>query len=61
LETLTTKQVALILQIDEETVRVYLRKGKLKGFKVQGSNLWRVEVNELEKLAKGKGKEVWHD
>lgn len=59
METLTVKQVAIILQIDEDTVRIHLRKGKIKGFKL--GILWRVTVDELERVAKGNGKEVWHE
>ena len=52
-EILTTKQIAEMLQVKEETIRVYLRKGNLKGFKVKGSRFWRIKREEIDQLFKG--------
>ena len=48
-ELLTIEQVALRLQVDDETVRRWLVAGKLKGFKIGGS-LWRVSESELKEF-----------
>jgi len=46
---LTTKQVAERLQLDPETVKRYLQKGILKGFKPGGGKSgWRVLERDLE-------------
>ena len=53
---LTTKAVAEILLVKPDTLRTWLRTGKLKGVKV-GNRLWRVRESELEVfLREGEGK-----
>ena len=53
---LTTKTVAKILLVKPDTLRTWLRTGKLKGVKV-GSRLWRVWKSELKVfLREGEGK-----
>ena len=44
---LTTKTVAKVLLVKPDTLRGWLRTGKIKGVKV-GSRLWRVRESELE-------------
>lgn len=43
---LTPAEVAEILQVDEQTVRRYLREGKLRGLRI--GNRWRVDQADLE-------------
>ena len=53
---LTTKTVAKILLVKPDTLRTWLRTGKLKGVKV-GNRLWRVWKSELKVfLREGEGK-----
>jgi len=53
---LTTKAVAEILLVKPDTLRTWLRTGKLKGVKV-GNRLWRVWKSELKVfLREGEGK-----
>lgn len=46
----TVEQIADKLQVDLETVRIWLRAGKLKGIKV--GRLWRVRERDLEVFLK---------
>jgi excisionase family DNA binding protein len=43
---LTPEQAAEILQVNSATVREWLKKGKLKGIKVE--KLWRIRQSDLE-------------
>ena len=53
---LTTEAVAKILLVKPDTLRTWLRTGKLKGVKV-GNRLWRVWKSELKVfLREGEGK-----
>ena len=44
---LTTETVAKVLLVKPDTLRGWLRTGKIKGVKV-GSRLWRVRESEVE-------------
>jgi excisionase family DNA binding protein len=48
---LTTKDAAGILRIEEETVRRWLRRGKLRGLKI-GTD-WRLTQRALEEFVGG--------
>ena len=53
---LTTETVAKVLLVKPDTLRGWLRTGKIKGGKV-GNRLWRVRESELEAfLQKDEGK-----
>jgi len=53
---LTTEDVAKILLVRPDTLRKWLRTGKIKGVKI-GSRLWRVWKSELKVfLREGEGK-----
>ena len=53
---LTTEDVAKILLVKPDTLRKWLRTGKIKGVKI-GSRLWRVWKSELKVfLREGEGK-----
>lgn len=45
---LTPAQVAETLQVEETTVREWLRKGSLRGTKV--GRLWRIASDELDRF-----------
>jgi excisionase family DNA binding protein len=49
-ELLTVKQVAERLKIHEETVRVWLRQGKLRGRRISDRMGWRVAASELDRF-----------
>ena len=44
---LTTETVAKVLLVKPDTLRGWLRTGKIKGVKV-GNRLWRVRESEME-------------
>ena len=51
---LTVADVADRLRIDPETVRVWLRTGKLRGSRIGGKRAgWRIPKSEVERLALG--------
>jgi excisionase family DNA binding protein len=43
---LTPEEVAQALRLDDETIRIWLREGKLKGIKV--GRVWRISEEELK-------------
>lgn len=43
------KEVAKILDVSELTIRSWLRKGLLQAKKYEGSNLWRISKEEVNK------------
>lgn len=45
---MTPREVAEILQINEQTVRRYLREGKLKGLKI--GHTWRISEKQLQEF-----------
>lgn len=51
----TPEQAGEILQVNSATVREWLKKGKLKGIKVE--KLWRIRQSDLEAFLKS-GEEV---
>jgi len=55
---LTPEAVAERLDVSPATVRIWLRKGLLKGSKVGGGKLWRIseaEIDEFIKAGQGNG------
>ena len=59
LKYLTVTEVADLIRVHPETVRVYLKKGKIKGLKLDRA--WRISENALshflkvgERVAQGK-------
>ena len=54
---LTTKAVAERLEVAPDTVRIWLRKGMLKGVKVGGGRLWRISETEIDEFIKNGLKE----
>ena len=45
----TPEQVAALLQVNQITVRRWLRSGKLKGSRL-GARLWRVSQKQLDEF-----------
>lgn len=55
---LTVTEVAEHLRVHPETVRIWLRGGRLKGFRPGGKKTgWRVRESELERFADGQERE----
>ena len=52
---LTVRQVATKLEVHPETVRTWLREGKLKGIKI-GARLWRIPEEALDEFLKSPDK-----
>ncbi len=51
---LTVADVADRLRIDPETVRVWLRTGKLRGSRIGGKRAgWRIPESEVQRIALG--------
>lgn len=48
----TVKEVAIIFSIGEETVRRWIKSGKLKATKIN-KRVFRVSEEEIERLKKG--------
>lgn len=50
-DVLTVTEVAKRLRVNPETVRVWLRDGKLRGFRPGGTKAgWRIRESEVEQL-----------
>lgn len=49
---LTVKQVSELLMVEERTVRLWLKRGDLKGIKL-GNKLWRVSQLDLSEFVQG--------
>ena len=47
----TTKELAEILKYNEETIRVKIRKGKIKAVKIGGE--YRITEDEVERIKRG--------
>lgn len=47
---LTVEQIGEYLQVHPETVRRWLREGKIKGMPLAGKSGWRVKREELERF-----------
>lgn len=47
---LTVTDVAARLQVKEETVREWLRTGRLAGYNLGGQAGWRIQPEEIERL-----------
>ena len=48
----TIKEVAVIFGVSNETIRRWIRDGKIKAIKVN-KRLFRIEDSEIERLKKG--------
>ncbi len=44
----TVEQVAEIIQVHPETVRRWLREGRLKGFALGGKSGWRIRERDID-------------
>lgn len=51
---LTVKQIAERLQVHPETVRDWLRDGKLKGYRISSRAGWRVTPEDLQRFVEGR-------
>lgn len=49
---LSTKEIARLLGVNEETVRDWIRAGYLKAIKI-GPRLWRVRTSDFLKIIEG--------
>ncbi len=49
-EMLTVPQVAAYLQVHPESVRRWLREGRMRGINLSGKGGWRVRRDELERF-----------
>lgn len=47
---LTPQAVAERLEVSPDTVRIWLRKGILKGIKVGGGKLWRISESSVDEF-----------
>ena len=53
-EYLTVAEAAARLKVDPETVRVWLRKGRLRGTQLSRAAGWRIPESEVRGLLEGK-------
>jgi excisionase family DNA binding protein len=49
---MTVREVAVLLQVAETTVREWLRNGRIRGIKLQGEtkHRWRIPRSEVDRL-----------
>lgn len=52
-ELLTVEEIADRLKVHIESVRRWLRDGKLKGYRINRRVGWRVPVSELDRFVRG--------
>jgi excisionase family DNA binding protein len=52
-EALTVAEVAKRLKLSQETVRRWLRDGKLRGVRFSDAGGWRVRTSEVERVLSG--------
>ena len=52
----TAPEVAERLKLHINTVRKYIKEGKLKAFKYADNSRWRITSEELEKFIQGRAK-----
>jgi excisionase family DNA binding protein len=52
-EALTVAEVAQRLKLSQETVRRWLREGKLRGVRFSDAGGWRVRASEVERVLGG--------
>lgn len=51
---LTVTEAAARLRVNPETVRVWLRDGRMKGFRPGGDKIgWRIPQSEVERVLRG--------
>lgn len=50
---LTVQQAADYLQLDAQTVRKYVRLGRLEGRQIVAAGKWRISAASIEKLLRG--------
>jgi len=53
-EFLTVAEAAARLKVDPETVRVWLRRGRLKGARLSRAAGWRIPESEVERVLRGR-------
>ena len=53
---LTAPEVAVRLKLHINTVRRYIKDGKLKAFKYADNSRWRITTEELERFIQEKAK-----
>jgi excisionase family DNA binding protein len=53
-EALTVAEVAQRLKLSTETVRRWLREGKLRGVRFSDAGGWRVRASEVERVLSGR-------
>lgn len=60
METLhTVEQAAKILQLHPDTVRIWLRDGRLRGRKM--GRVWRIAAEELRRLSEAPAEPIVHE
>jgi len=47
---LNVREVAKLLHIKPDTVRIKLRSGQIRGFKAKGSHLWLIAEEEVKRI-----------
>ena len=53
-EMLTVTEAAKRLKISQETVRIWLRGGKMRGHRLGGDKIgWRIPASEVERVLRG--------
>lgn len=55
MEYLTTTQVGLLLGVSDETIKRWIVRGHLPGYRPTKDSWYRVERKQLEQYAAGKG------
>lgn len=53
-ELLTVGDVARVLRVSQETVRVWLRASQLHGYNLGGRTGWRIPAGEVKRLLRSK-------
>ena len=53
---LTASEVAVRLKLHINTVRKYIKDGKIKAFKYADNSRWRITTEELERFIKERAK-----
>jgi excisionase family DNA binding protein len=52
----TAPEAAKLLRLHINTVRKYIKDGKIKAFKYADNSRWRIASEELEKFIQGRAK-----
>jgi len=54
-DALTTAQVAALLGVSDQTIRMWISAGKLPGYRITEDSWYRVDRQELERFAQSRG------